>query len=161
MKDYWFTSDTHFFHTNIIKYCNRPFDNVEKMNETIVQNWNSVVKPNDIIYHLGDVVLGKFSSDHLQYLWARLNGHKRLIVGNHDDIQFLVKGNFFEKVMLWRAWNDKNILFSHTPINEESIPKGYINVHGHTHDKGSPKGPYKSVCVELHNYTPVNLEELI
>jgi len=161
MRDYWFISDTHFFHNNIIRYCNRPFSSVEEMNETLVDNWNSVVKPGDLVYHLGDVVMGSFSHSHFAYLWARLNGRKRLIVGNHDDIPYLSKGAFFEKVMLWRVWDDKNLVFSHIPLHEESIHRGRINIHGHTHDKGSPKGPYKSVCVELNNYTPVNLEELV
>lgn len=161
MRDYWFISDTHFFHNNIIKYCNRPFSSVEEMNEVMIKNWNSVVKPGDIVYHLGDVVMGNFSHDHFAHMWARLNGRKRLILGNHDDVSYLAKGAFFEKVMLWRAWNDKNLLFTHVPIHQDSIHKNRINVHGHTHDKGSPKGPYKSVCVELNNYTPVNLEELV
>ena len=51
----WFTSDTHFGHKNIIQYCSRPWDNVEKMNEDIINNWNAIVKPNDIVFHLGDV----------------------------------------------------------------------------------------------------------
>jgi len=160
MRDYWFISDTHFFHQNIIKYCDRPFKSVEEMNEKLIDNWNSVVKRGDLVYHLGDVVMGDFSHSHFAHIWSRLNGRKRLIVGNHDDVKYLSAGGFFEKVMLWRAWDDKNLLFSHVPIHEESIHRGRVNIHGHTHNKGSPKGPYKSVCVESINYTPVNLEEL-
>ena len=50
----YFTSDTHFQHGNIIKFCNRPYSNVEEMNNAIIENWNSVVGPNDIVFHLGD-----------------------------------------------------------------------------------------------------------
>ncbi|MCB0512609.1 MAG: metallophosphoesterase, partial [Bacteroidetes bacterium] len=120
-KDYWFTSDTHFFHENIIKYCNRPFSSAEEMNEVLIDNWNSVVKPGDIVYHLGDVTMGQKSHGQFSSLWTRLNGRKRLVVGNHDDVKYLASGAFFEKVMLWRAWNDKNLLFTHVPVHEESI----------------------------------------
>jgi calcineurin-like phosphoesterase family protein len=166
-KNYWFTSDTHFFHENIIMYCGRPFSCAEEMNEVLVDNWNSVVKPGDIVYHLGDVAMGgKEAYEGLGQLLASLNGSKRLIVGNHDDIPFLSKGGWFKKVQMWKVWDNKPLLFSHVPIHQDSIHErildaGGVNVHGHTHNKGSPEGPYKCVCVELTNYTPVNLEELI
>lgn len=78
----FFTSDTHFGHENIIKYCQRPFDNVEQMNEAIIKNWNSVVGPNDTVFHLGDFAWGdpKVWNDALD----KLNGHIHLILGNHD-----------------------------------------------------------------------------
>ena len=165
MKDVFFTSDTHFGHANIIKYCSRPFDSVQEMNEVLIQNWNSVVKPGDKIYHLGDVFMG-MSQDDFKRMWPRLNGKKRLIVGNHDNVKFLAAGGFFEKIMLWRVWQDKGLLFTHVPIHQDSIHErivtsGGVNVHGHTHTNGSPDGPYKCVCTELTNYTPVHLEELI
>jgi calcineurin-like phosphoesterase family protein len=166
-KNYWFTSDTHFFHENIIMYCGRPFSCAEEMNEVLVDNWNSVVKPGDVVYHLGDVAMGgKKAYDELGVLLNRLNGSKRLIVGNHDDIPFLSKGGWFKKVEMWRVWSDKPLLFTHVPIHEDSIHErvlqaGGVNVHGHIHDTPSPKGPYKCVCVEQTNYTPVNLEELV
>ena len=76
------TSDTHFNHKNIIKYCNRPFNDVYEMNETLINNWNSVVTPEDIIYHLGDFGFG--TKEELQEIFDRLNGYKYLIMGNHD-----------------------------------------------------------------------------
>lgn len=163
-RDYWFISDTHFQHENILKYSPGPFSSVEERDETLVDNWNSMVKPGDIVYHLGDVFFG--SKDLFKTLWPRLKGSKRLIVGNHDDIKFLSNGGFFKKVYMWRVWNDKPLLFTHVPVHQDSlnerlIQAGGVNVHGHTHLNGSPEGPYRSVCVELNNYKPVNLEELI
>ena len=78
----YFIADTHFNHENIIKYCNRPFKNTEEMNEYIIKKWNSVVKSEDIVYHLGDVGFGTI--DELKKLLAKLNGTKILVMGNHD-----------------------------------------------------------------------------
>lgn len=167
MRNYWFTSDTHFFHENSLKWGRgEVFSSAEEMNEVMVQNWNSVVKPGDKVYHLGDVWVGPSSHEDREKLWSRLNGSKRLIVGNHDKVKYLTKAGFFRKIDLWRVWDDKPLLFSHVPVHPSCLTgrkKGadWVNVHGHTHFNGSPKGPYRSVCVELNNYTPVNLEELI
>ena len=75
-------ADTHFNHENIIRYCNRPFNNVYEMNEKIIENWNSVVEKDDTVYHLGDYGFGK--KEELQEIFNRLNGIKYLIMGNHD-----------------------------------------------------------------------------
>lgn len=168
MTDIWFISDTHLNHANILKWDtssrkNR-FESIEHMNETILDNWNSVVKKGDIVYHLGDVFFGP-KEDFLK-MWPKFNGSKRLILGNHDDAKFMSSGGLFKKILLWRVWHDKPLLFTHIPVHEGSIherikEKGGINVHGHIHDKPSPKGPYKCICAEQVNYTPVNLEELL
>lgn len=78
----YFIADTHFNHPNIIKYCNRPFKNTYEMNEYIIQKWNSVVKKDDTVYHLGDVGFG--SLQEVKSLVERLNGTKILLKGNHD-----------------------------------------------------------------------------
>ena len=78
----YFTSDLHFSHYNIIKYCNRPFESVDKMNNILINNWNKIVKENDEVYILGDITLG----DNEKYL-NRLKGSKYLIKGNHDKIR--------------------------------------------------------------------------
>jgi len=78
----WFTSDLHLNHSNIIKFCNRPFISVEEMNKTIIDNWNSVINKNDTVFLLGDVVFGGY--DIWNYFMERLNGLKILIAGNHD-----------------------------------------------------------------------------
>jgi calcineurin-like phosphoesterase family protein len=134
------------------------------MNETMVENWNRVVKPGDKVYHLGDVFFGDKES--FKTIWSRLNGSKRLVVGNHDDIKFLSPGGFFKKVQMWRQFSEMNILMSHVPLHHSSLfrsknmDKPMLNVHGHIHQNRSPGGPYHCVCVEHTNYTPVNLEDL-
>ena len=165
----WVTSDTHYNHEKIITFTDlngnrtRNFDTVEQMNECILERWNSVVKPGDIVYNLGDVFFGdkeKFKTD-----WPKFNGTKRLIVGNHDDIPFLSGGSFFKKVLMWRIFTEHGIMFSHVPLHISSLYRGtnsapLYNVHGHIHTMPSPEGPYKCVCVEQTDYTPVNIEDL-
>ena len=75
----YLTSDTHFGHTNILKYCNRPFKDVYLMNKTLTENWNSIITPEDTVYHLGDFAFGGIS----KYL-PELNGDITMIRGNHD-----------------------------------------------------------------------------
>jgi calcineurin-like phosphoesterase family protein len=91
--------------------------------------------------------------------WNRLKGSKRLVVGNHDDIKFLSGGDFFKKVLMWRYFSEFNLLLTHVPVHPSSLKEGMVNVHGHTHTR-SVEGPYKCVCVEQINYTPINIEEV-
>lgn len=173
MTDIWVTSDTHFNHKNILNFKDdsgnpvRNFSSVEEMNEIIIERWNEVVKPGDKIYHLGDVFFG-----HISWVvdnWHRLNGKKRLIVGNHDDIPNIVNRGMFEKVEMWRVFKEHNLLFTHVPVSHQSIfhdrvkhgKKPLTNVHGHIHNNMSPIGRYVNVCVEVTDYRPVHLDELI
>ena len=79
----FFTSDTHFSHANIIKFCQRPFKDVSHMNDELVQRWNEVVGPDDIVFHLGDFAWG--GSDVWNSIMSRLNGKIYLVLGNHDE----------------------------------------------------------------------------
>lgn len=80
--DIWFSSDQHFGHSNIIDFCDRPFDSVEHMDEILIKNWNSVVAADDLVYIVGDLCMGEFSKT-IKHV-SRLNGRKVLIPGNHD-----------------------------------------------------------------------------
>ena len=178
-RDIWVISDTHFRHNNILKFRDsnsgdlvRPmFADVDEMDEHMIERWNSVVKQGDIVYHLGDVLVG--DKEWLKSNWSRLNGSKRLIVGNHDDIKFLAGGGFFAKVQMWRMFPEFGLMFSHVPLHISSLlrlvdksgkypqdAETLLNVHGHIHQNPSPEGPYRNVSVEAINYTPVNIEEL-
>lgn len=164
-KDIFVISDTHFGHENIIKYCDRPFKNTDEMDDFMIEKWNSVVKPGDKVYHLGDVYMG--NGFKMAGNFPKLNGKKRLILGNHDDLKRnmgpIKLGDVFEKIYLFRSFKEFGLMLTHVPVHESSIIRageGAINVHGHIHEKKSPKGPYKCVCVEQINYTPVNIEEL-
>jgi calcineurin-like phosphoesterase family protein len=156
----YITSDTHFFHKNIISYCNRPFKSVEEMNYVMIDNWNKTVSPEDEIWHLGDVCL--LDEDKISKFIARLNGHKKLIMGNHDEKyspkQWRDMG--FEEVYPYPIIYKKFYIFSHEPVFlNEKIP--YANVHGHLHQNKMAGHCYISVCVENTNYTPINIESII
>lgn len=147
-------SDTHFSHANIIRYANRPFSSPEEMDEELIRRWNSVVRPSDHVYHLGDVAMRR---SHLQII-KRLNGHKRLVWGNHDIYDWKSYREVgFEKCVGIRVID--NCILTHIPIHPESLARFTMNIHGHTHTNGSPRGRYLSVCCEMIHYTPISLEE--
>lgn len=162
--DKWFISDTHFFHTNILKFVGddnkriRPFDSLEEMHEYMIEKWNKVVKDGDYVYHLGDVTFqyhGAFNN-----LMSRLKGKKRLIVGNHDKIWNPALINNFEKVDLWHGFKEWNFTASHIPLMLTSLRDGAYNVHGHVHQNSLKNPNYINVSVEVRDYTPVNIDEI-
>lgn len=79
----FFTSDTHWGHANIIKYCDRPFKDVKHMNEELIRRWNEVVGTDDTVFHLGDFAYG--GSEFWSSILGRLNGKIYLVLGNHDE----------------------------------------------------------------------------
>lgn len=155
----WIISDSHLYHLNIIKYCNRPFSDVEEMNKAIINNWNSKVSKDDIVYHLGDFALG--SGDYLDIV-KNLNGRKFLIMGNHDTKtpkHYLECGfEFVSKNPI--IIQDKYIL-SHHP-RQGDIGR-FKNIHGHCHwiGKKDISGNHFDASCERINYTPILLDEII
>jgi len=167
MRNKFVISDTHFNHANILKFQDKNgqffrgklFDTVQEMNETMIENWNKIVTPQDIIYHLGDVYFSGI--EEVRKIFNRLNGKKRLIVGNHDDIKQIAKENWFQKIQMWRIFAEEKLILTHVPIHPSALEfRNLINVHGHIHQNVSPDGPYINVSVERTNYTPIAFEEL-
>ena len=180
MADIWFTSDSHFNHANILKFTDwdkvtpiRPgFKNVNDMNEVLIENWNSVVKNGDKVYHLGDVAFGNVAD--FGPIMRRLNGSKRLLLGNHDKFDIGVYRSWFQKVGVTRHFKEsKSFICSHYPMHPDSVNTtrdgtDVYNVHGHIHQNtvtqhGSkvPDRRYINICVEKTNYTPINLDQLL
>ena len=155
MGSVFITSDTHFGHANIIKYANRPFDSVEEMNEALVENWNSVVKQGDKVYHLGDVTMNSKSLD----VMSRLNGRKVLIKGNHDTqkLKFYLP-HFYD---IRGSHELSGFIMTHIPVSifqRERYPDG--NIHGHLHEKIMADPWYINVSVEQTNYTPIAFDAI-
>lgn len=159
------TSDLHLGHANIIKYCNRPFSNLEQMNETLIRNWNTRVKPEDFIYIVGDFCFKNTSNKgegikiKAQEWIEKLNGNKIFLQGNHD------KGNSLHTVcigLLLEYMNHK-IWCVHKP--EHANLNYYINFVGHVHQNWVIK-KYKNtilfnVGVDVHRFMPITIEEAL
>jgi calcineurin-like phosphoesterase family protein len=156
---YFIISDTHFNHENIIKYCNRPFKDVDEMNRVMIKNWNETVSNKDIVIHLGDVALG--SKEEVKKIIKQLNGRKILIKGNHDNwTDEFYRECGFEYVSRYPiVWNDLYLL-SHAPLKlSETTP--YYNYYGHVHndEKYIESATSKCVCVERIGYRPILIME--
>lgn len=163
MGNIYVCSDLHFNHTNIIKYCNRPYETTEEMNQKLIENWNSVVGEDDTVFCLGDFCLG--GKDDIIHFGKQLNGKKFLILGNHDHgTKTTYKDAGFQQVYGEQAIIKfeslgQTIHFSHHRVPDEDTH--YLNLYGHQHDKPTDDDRHKCVCVELWNYKPVLLDELI
>lgn len=169
----FFTSDTHFNHTNIIQYCHRPFKNVDQMNETLITNWNHVIHPEDTIFHLGDFCLG--DSTEWNKILNRLNGKIYLIMGNHDrkNIQQGYINRFEDVVMQMHIEVGKrSIYLNHYPFLCYSGAYGDVwQLFGHVHTCPNSTGidtprlgtllpTQYDVGVDNNNYMPVSYEQV-
>lgn len=166
----FYTSDLHFSHSNIIQYCNRPFDSVEQMNDTLINNWNKVVKNEDSVYILGDITL---SGSRMVYdIISQLKGNKILIKGNHD-IRWIKDKRFpalelFENSQAYDYLEiydkGRKVILCHYPLmtwNKQY--QGAYHLYGHIHNNEPLIQINNSfnVGVDVNNYTPVTLDELI
>lgn len=175
----WFTSDLHFFHRNIIKCCNRPYNTIEEMNEALINNWNSVVKDDDIIFNLGDFAFA--SKSKWKEIIEQLKGKHYLILGNHEVSRYPGPKimNLFYSVEYQMLINidDKFVHLNHYPFlcyggTYKDDTKKVYNLHGHVHLlKKDNKGldfnrmfytfPYQyDVGVDFNNYKPISWEEV-
>lgn len=171
MPSVWLTSDTHFGHE---KTCTvfkrddgsplRPFSCAEEMDEYMIKVWNERVKPNDKVYHLGDVVISRKNLATL----GRLNGDKVLIRGNHDIFKLEDYTPYFRDIRGCHVMN--GMILTHIPIHEQQLARFGCNIHGHLHayrvmkDNGyggkviDPR--YHCVCVEQTDFAPILFEDV-
>lgn len=155
----FFTSDTHFGHVNIIKYCNRPFTSVEEMDNTLIHNWNAIVRPEDTVYHLGDFAVG--GGPAAPYL-RRLNGTIHFCLGNHDKRLVSAYSGFIPHVKEVSAENQKIVLCHYAMKVWNGSHKGDWQLYGHSHGT-LPDDPTALSCdvgVDCWNYFPVSMEQL-
>ncbi len=159
MDKRWITADQHYWHTNVIKYSERPFNTVEEMNSVLIKRHNECVKRNDKVFMLGD--FGLANKEKLREIIQQLNGRLTLIMGNHDKGRsrdtWLSLG--FTEVIRYPIIINSNLILSHEPILYDVEP--YWNLHGHIHQNMMPSGRYFNMCVEQHDYRPVNLDDFI
>jgi calcineurin-like phosphoesterase family protein len=186
----YFTSDTHYNHVNILKYCpGRPYQSIEAMNADFIARWNARVNPEDEVYHLGDFALGK--PEDAKPIFDQLRGRKHLILGNHDRSRAAMLGLGFETVQKGTTmypsgfdWPKPHILLEHHPRTEVYLrSRGYsLQLCGHVHQKwarartetriwtdgtsyihGTPdrQGMVINVGVDVRGFQPATLEELL
>ena len=153
------TADSHFGHENIIRFCNRPFTNVQEMDDMLVKFWNETVSKNDLVIHLGDFALG--NKEYIENMVSRLNGRKMLVMGNHDTYnpQFYRDAGFAE-VSKFPIIFEKFYMLSHEPLLlSETTP--FFSAFGHVHNDSKYVDTLtsKCVCVERTNYRPFLLYE--
>ena len=154
-------ADTHFNHKNIIDYCNRPFTDVNDMNTILIRNWNSVVKNDDIVYHLGDFALGNL--DVVKHFRAKLNGKIYLIKGNHDG--YNIKRYYeagFDRVYDKPILLENQYILSHKPVPITNDIT-YVNIYGHVHNDSQYKDFTKNTyCVscERTDYKPISFKTI-
>jgi calcineurin-like phosphoesterase family protein len=176
----YFTSDLHLNHANIIKFCNRPWNTVEEMNEGLINNWNEIVNDDDTVYCLGDMVWKKLR-DYLEMI-PKLKGHKILIRGNHDPKDNEQNNSILLKVFdevhdqMYITVKGRRIYLNHYPFlcyggsylgKENAVWQLYGHVHSGPASTGKDMSrlnvlfPYQyDVGVDNNNYRPVSFEEL-
>ena len=172
-------SDTHFGHLGVCKFMRedgvtklRPWDTAEAMDEEMIRRWNSVVRPSDKVYHLGDVVINRRALPTL----ARLNGDKVLIRGNHDIFRDTEYREYFRELRAYHVLN--GMILSHIPVHEASLGRFGVNIHGHLHANRVRRAlgvdaqtgavtysdqvdvRYHCVCVEQTDFAPILLEHV-
>ena len=180
MPAVFLVSDTHFGHAGVCRFMRndgvtklRPWDNPEEMDEEMVKRWNETVRPNDKVYHLGDVVINRKSLN----IMHRLNGDKVLIRGNHDIFKLEDYTQHFRDVRGYHVMN--GMILSHIPVHEESLGRFGVNIHGHLHANRVMKtaqtthefmtqgvrqwidNRYHCVCVEQTDFRPILFEDVI
>ena len=172
-------SDTHFGHAGVCKFLRndgtklRPWDNPEEMDEEMVRRWNETVRPNDKVYHLGDVVINRKALKTLD----RLNGDKVLIKGNHDIFSMEDYMPYFRDIRGYHVMN--GLILSHIPVHEASLGRFGCSIHGHLHanrvmkargvdartgnilysDEIDPR--YYNVSVEQTDFAPILFEDVL
>jgi calcineurin-like phosphoesterase family protein len=166
----YYTSDWHLGHVNILKMCHRPFDSIEEMNETIIQNYRNTVTDKDDVYFLGDLVF-KYP-DQPDKLWSSLPGRKHLIVGNHDKSLVSTGARYFVEITSYKKIKDdgRSAVLFHYPILEwDGFFRETYHLYGHIHNNkdnetskiiGQMPRAF-NVGVDDNNFRPVTLDELI
>lgn len=157
MNRIFIISDTHFGHKKVIDFetGTRPFANIQEHDDELVRRWNDTVGRKDTVWHLGDVLFGTDSFKTL----GRLNGVKKLVMGNHDSYPIHKYTEHFSQV--FGVARLQGCILSHVPVHPNQFHRFKLNIHGHLHSKTLDDRRYINVSAEQVNLTPVLLDTLI
>ncbi|ODT74484.1 MAG: hypothetical protein ABS76_36850 [Pelagibacterium sp. SCN 64-44] len=156
-----FTADTHFGHQNIIRFCNRPFRDIDEHDEVLIANWNAAVQPGDVVWHLGDFGY-RGDNARLAKNFDRLNGVKNLIIGNHDR-------PFVREKLPWNSVehmadivvDGRRLILSHYAMRVwPAMRRGVYMLFGHSHTNLAGNAQSCDVGVDAFQYRPVTLDEI-
>ncbi len=181
----YFTSDPHYFHENVIKYCTRPYATVEEMNEALIRNWNETVGPEDTVYCMGDFSLALRP---VEIYSSRLMGKKKLVPGNHDWCHPANKKARGDNLAKWIAHYEHHgwevlpiqseldiegvakVNLCHMPYKGDStdgrheqfrlVDDGRWLICGHVHEKWQVKEKMINVGVDVWDYKPVHIDRI-
>jgi len=182
----WFTSDTHFFHKNVIRFCNRPFSSLEEMHEILISNWNNRVRGKEKIFIAGDLSFGNKANT--KSILDRLNGYKILVRGNHDGYSTKSYFNIGIDDVIENEFIDlgkgKRVLISHFPYyptkddikkykqnTDKELDTRYMHkrifdngidflLHGHVHNSWKINDRQINVGVDVWDYKPISLDQI-
>ena len=183
MTRFW-TSDLHLGHVNIIRYCHRPFADVDEMNECLIQRWNETVTPTDEVWVLGDFALGQIA--HTLPMALRLNGRKILVTGNHDRCWEAGRHSSKRWVEQYHEAGFDEVLHGAVPIRlgpydalachlpyqgdshdddrfvaQRPADHGHVLLHGHVHDSWKINGRQINVGTDVWDYRPVSDDTIL
>ena len=155
-----------FGHSNIIKYCARPYTSVANMDEGLISNWNARVRDDDIVYLLGDIFFCQ--AKEAKQIMARLNGKKRLLLGNHDK---MIRGDMALQRMFDKIYPDlhaetidgTHVVMCHYPLlSWDRAFRGSFMLHGHCHNSIPFDPNYRrlDVGVDAQGYAPISWSEI-
>lgn len=163
MSDLWLTGDDHFNHMNkfggIIKYCNRPFDNIKQHNECLMDNWNDRVGLGDTVIIDGDFSFASVRKT--KEILKRLNGKKIMVLGDHDKQMWQCK-EFFEEITQRKfiTVNNQLIVINHWASRVwKASHYNSFHAYAHSHGKLPPIGKSWDVGVDNNNFYPLNIDE--
>lgn len=184
MSNIYFTSDNHFCHENVIRFCNRPFESVEDMNNGMIRRWNSTVGKDDTVIVVGDFCFGN-SAERYNIL-QHLNGTKILVQGNHDKGKQCPKGFDLMVRELTIDIAGYPVTVKHYPLrwpwyrriptkiyrklrripnprylDRMPVDRGQYHIHGHTHSKDKYNGNQIHVGVDAWDYRPVAINKIV
>lgn len=157
----FFTGDTHFGDTRVLRIDRRPFSDMAEHDVALIRNWNQVVGPDDDVWHLGDFMFSK-AGDCTELL-ARLNGRKHLIVGNNDP-EPTTKAAGWASVQHYAELREEghHLILCHYAFRTwNQMGKGSINLHGHSHGRLKPVPRQYDVGVDAQGLRPVSLEQVL
>ena len=161
MSRIWFTADSHFGHANIIKLCNRPFQDIREHDEDLIARWNAVVRPDDILWHLGDCCYrsAKAPSSYL----SRLHGRKHLVRGNHDVHQISSAAGWESiQEMAHIKVDDRRITLCHYAMRVwPASHHGSLHLYGHSHGRLPGDRQSLDVGVDCWDFYPVGMEQIL